>query len=77
MTPNDSSLSLSPSLSRRPPVSKRQKVTPTGQYDYANKLKINISQTPPTHLLSPNHQLPSNDDQQQKTTTKIRSSTMC
>jgi len=65
-TPNDSSLSLSPSLNRRPTVSKRQKLSPTGQYDYPNKLKINLSQTSTTDLLSPNHQLTYNDDNNQQ-----------
>lgn len=67
-TPNDSSLSLSPSLIRRPQVSKRQKISSTGQYDYPNKLKISL----PTDLLSPNHQLTHNDDfNQQKQQRKL------
>ena len=40
----------------------------TGQYDYPNKLKINL----PTDLLSPNHQLIHNDDlNQQKQQRKL------
>ncbi|CAF4161410.1 unnamed protein product [Rotaria sp. Silwood2] len=61
-TPNDSSLSLSPSLIRRPTYSKRQKLSTSGQYDYPNNLKINLSQTSTTDLLSPNHQSTFNDD---------------
>jgi hypothetical protein len=66
MTPNDSSLSLSPSLIRRSAVSKRQKLSPNRQYDYSNKSKINLSQTSTTDLLSPNHQLTHNDDNNQQ-----------
>ncbi|CAF1406372.1 unnamed protein product [Adineta steineri] len=75
-TPNDSSLSLSPSLSRRTAHSKRQKMsTIPGQYDYTNNLKINLSQTPTLDLLSPNHQTTLNDDMnttnQQKQQSKL------
>jgi hypothetical protein len=67
MTPNDSLLSLSPSLIRRSTVSKRQKLSSnSGQYDYPNKLKINLSQTSTTDLLSPNHQLTHIDDNNQQ-----------
>ncbi|UJR15271.1 hypothetical protein I4U23_002225 [Adineta vaga] len=61
--PNDSSLSLSPSLLPRNTSSKRRKLsTPTGQYDYPNESKGHLSQTSATDLLSPNHQTTSHDD---------------
>jgi hypothetical protein len=47
------SLSLSPSLIRRTTISKRQKLSTSGQYDYPNNLKINLSQISTTDLLSP------------------------
>ncbi|CAF3741392.1 unnamed protein product [Rotaria sordida] len=82
-TPNDSSLSLSPSLIRRPTYSKRQKFSTNNQYEYPNNLKINLSQTSTTDLLSPNHQSIYNDDnnsiQQQKQQRKLdpRTCTEC
>ncbi|CAF5153585.1 unnamed protein product, partial [Rotaria magnacalcarata] len=61
-TPNDSPLSLSPSLIRRANHSKRQKISTTIQNDYLNNLKLNLSQTQTTDLLSPNHHSTFNDD---------------
>ena len=55
-------MTLSPSLIRRTTTSKRQKLSSSGQYDYPNSLKINLSQISTTDLLSPNHQLTFNDD---------------
>ena len=67
-TPNDSSSSLSPSLIRRSTAPKRQKPSPTGQYDYPNKLKLNLS----NDLLSPNHQpTPSEESNQSKQQRKL------
>jgi hypothetical protein len=62
ITPNESSLSLSPSLARRAPPSKRIKISSTGQYDSPTKFKINL----PTDLLSPN-----DDSNQQKQQRKL------
>ncbi|CAF1082602.1 unnamed protein product [Adineta steineri] len=57
-TPNDSSLSLSPSDTRSPKFSKRKRLSTSGQYDYLNTLNnlsmVNLPQTT-TDLLSPNH----------------------
>jgi hypothetical protein len=66
MTPNDSSLSLSPSLNRRSASTKRQRLSTSGQYDYTNTHNnlsmVNLPQTT-TDLLSPNHhQTIINDD---------------
>ncbi|CAF1495550.1 unnamed protein product [Rotaria sp. Silwood1] len=66
-TPNDSSVSLSSSLNRHSTLTKRQRLSTSGQYDSTNiqnnSSLINISQTT-NDLLSSNHhqQTISNDD---------------
>ena len=55
-------LSLSPSLTRRAPPTKRPKISSTGPFDSPTKLKLNLS----TDLLSPN-----DDSNQQKQQRKL------
>jgi hypothetical protein len=73
-TPNDSSLSLSPSLNRRSTTTKRARLSTIGQYDYTNTNNLSMVNLPPstTDLLSPNHhQTVINDDNHQRQQRKL------